>query len=80
MEIKTKFNIGDTALIISDSTIKQFKIVGIKILVFDNGSIAIKYLDAWNVDIYDKTKHEFYEDECFASKEELCQSILNNIK
>lgn len=78
MKIETKFKIDDEVWTISNSSITSFKIKGVKIYVLSDNNVVIKYLDTWERSAYIDYNHEFCEDKCFASKEELCQFILKS--
>ena len=74
MEIKTKYNIGDTLWVIYDNKAQTITVSNISIVVYPDNKISINYIDTVGSDTYDY-KGTFPEDECFPSKEELKESL-----
>lgn len=73
MEIKTKFNIGQTGFILDHGIIKEVRVNEIKISVYEDGQfktteISIDY-------ILDAEDNSIIEDFIFKTKEELFESI-----
>ncbi len=65
MEVKTKFNFGDTVSVIANHKIKDIVVETIEI-----SEDGIKYRD--------ESFNRYGEDECFATRKELCGYILGN--
>lgn len=65
MEVKTRFNIGDTISVIANHKIKDIVVETIEIT--EKG-----------VNYRDESFNRFAEDECFANRKELCDYILGN--
>ncbi len=72
MEIKTKFDIGDSIFFMRENKVYEFKVHQICITKFKNGESTIVYVDCSNPqsdDITDESKP------IFSSKQELLDSL-----
>lgn len=84
MEIKTKFNLGDTVYYIENNKIHQGKVVGIDTTsvlnhyTYKGGSLEIgeSYIETYKVSNSEKRKQSFERYLLFATQEELLEDLM----
>lgn len=84
MEIKTKFNLGDTVYYIENNKIHQGKVVRIDTTsvlnhyTYNGGSLEIgeSYIETYKVSNSEKRKQSFERYLLFATKEELLEDLM----
>lgn len=84
MEIKTKFNLGDTVYYIENNKIHQGKVVRIDTTsvlnhyTYNGGSLEIgeSYIETYKVSNSEKRKQSFERYLLFATQEELLEDIM----
>ena len=84
MEIKTKFNIGDTVYYIENNKIHQGKVVRIDTTsvlnhyTYNGGSLEIgeSYIETYKVSNSEKRKQSFEHYLLFATQEELLEDLM----
>lgn len=84
MEIKTKFNLGDTVYYIEDNKIHQGKVVRIDTTsvlnhyTYNGGSLEIgeSYIETYKVSNSEKRKQSFERYLLFATQEELLEDLM----
>ena len=84
MEIKTKFNLGDTVYYIENNKIHQGKVVRIDTTsvlnhyTYNGGSLEIgeSYIETYKVSNSEKRKQSFERYLLFATQEELLEDLM----
>lgn len=84
MEIKTKFNLGDTVYYIENNKIHQGKVVRIDTTnvlnhyTYNGGSLEIgeSYIETYKVSNSEKRKQSFERHLLFATQEELLEDLM----
>lgn len=84
MEIKTKFNLGDTVYYIENNKIHQGKVVRIDTTsvlnhyTYNGGSLEIgeSYIETYKVSNSEKRKQSFERCLLFATQEELLEDLM----